>query len=292
MIRLAASRGGQFVYDVSDEACATAQLVLGLRQSRHFEGPRVPVKVNSIRIASLDQIEEDPDLILTTVTPKQMMDLTLLINAGNPGDLTVGFRGEAACAEFTAKPYREQRANLSLLCYGARFVYSNYRDNELLFSAPPSTYLTTVDTIESLAKTGGALCGCRTSDIPQEVIEAFERAGFAKGTDYFFGRIDGQGVRVYLAKDAHGRFDSITFHIPSKLDSAENAERHRHDLTRYFTAPFTVRARGPWLDIALHAKMGELSIDLLDHNSLRTATDQFIRRTRDGLRKVRLEARA
>jgi len=289
MIREIALQGGTYVYDKSDEACPTAHIVLGLRESKHIDiDLRVkPAETKSIVIASLDHMREEPDVILATVTPKQMMDLSIILQAGNPDLLTVGFRGEASCAEFTAKPFMEHKPNLSLLCNGARTIYSDFRDNEILFGAPPETYLHVADMIEKITKTGGALCGCRTSDIPQEVVDTFERAGLAKGIDFFFGRVNGRSVRAYLNKDLQGRLQFITFHLPVKMASEEEAEKAVQSLSQTLSPPFHASRRGNWLDLTMSANLGELSIDLLEEKSIGKALTEFVTKSTEALNRTR-----
>jgi uncharacterized protein (DUF169 family) len=290
MIREIALQGGTYIYDKSDEACPTAHIILGLRPSKRADMDlRIkPAETKSIVVASLDNMKEEPDVILATLTPKQMMDLATVLQAGNPDLLSVGFRGEASCAEFTAKPFMEHEPNLSLLCNGARTVYSDFRDNELLFGAPPETYLQAADVIEKITKTGGALCGCRTSDIPQEVTDTFERAGLAKGTDYFFGRMSGRSVRAYLNKDLQGRLEFITFHLPVKMSSNEEAAKAVQSLSQVLSSPFLASSRGPWLDVTVSANLGGLSIDLLEEKSIGKALTEFVNKSTEALNRVKV----
>ncbi len=80
MVRIASSRGDSFLYDRDDEACPTAQVVLGFREPKYMdvENRVEPSDTMKILVAPLDQMREDSDIILATLTPKQMMDLTVL----------------------------------------------------------------------------------------------------------------------------------------------------------------------------------------------------------------------
>jgi uncharacterized protein (DUF169 family) len=291
MVRIASLRGRTFLYDIHDEACPTAEVVLGFRAPKYTAiEPRVkPSDTRSVLITPMSEMREDPDVVLATLTPKQMMDLTVILQAGKHEFLSVGFRGEAACAEFTAKPYMERKPNLSLLCNGARMMHSDFRDNELIFGAPPEVYIQAAEVMERIAKTGGALCGCRTSDIPTEITEGFERAGLSKGTDYFFGKVDGNNIRAYLNKDFQGRLKFVTFHLPLKMGSEREAKEAAKRLERALSRPYRAGQRSYWLDLTLTASEDELGIDLLDGESVETAIKNFVNRATQHLARIGIE---
>lgn len=81
------------------------------------------------------------------------------------------------------------------------------------------------------------MCGCTISDIPKEIIRSLKSAGFEKGADYFFGKVDDISVRLYLNKDEKGRFRQITIYIPIKGKSVH--PNH----------PFQMTKREDWTDI-------------------------------------------
>jgi len=292
MVRIASLHGKTFLYDKTDEACPTAEFILGFREPKYskIEYRIEPSDTKSILIAPLDQMDADPDVIIATVTPKQMMDLTTILQAGKAELLSAVFKGEAACAEFTAKPYMEHEPNLSFLCNGARVVYSDFRDAEILFGASAQTYIHAAETMDRISKTGGALCGCRTSDIPMEIINEFEKAGFSKGTDYFFGKISGQNLRAYLNKDFQGRLKFITFHLPVKLTSAEETEEVAKKLQKTLTRPYSVNQRDYWLDLTMTATEDELAIDLRDGESIKKVTQEFGNRMKRYLNRIGVKA--
>lgn len=291
MVRMASSRGESFLYDRDDEACPTAQVVLGFREQKYtsVEHRVQPSDTMKVLVAPLDQMREDPDIVLATLTPRQMMDLTILLQAGKQELLSVEFRGEAACAEFTAKPYMEHRPNLSLLCNGARVIYSDFRDNELIFGAPPEIYVQAAEIINKIIRTGGALCGCRTSDIPTSIINEFERAGLSKGTDYFFGKVSGRNIRAYLNKDFQGRLKFVTIHLPVKMPLEREAEKAAERLKRLLSRPYRASQRGYWLDLTMTASEDELGIDLMDGETLKVAIEKFIDKSTQYLRKAGIE---
>jgi hypothetical protein len=292
MVRIASLHGKTFLYDKTDEACPTAEFILGFREPKYskVEHRIKPSDTKSVLIAPLDQMYGNPDVIIATVTPKQMMDLTTIIQAGKPELLSAGFKGEAACAEFTAKPYMEHKPNLSFLCNGARVVYSDFRDAEILFGASAHTYIHIAETMDRISKTGGALCGCRTSDIPMEIINEFEKAGFSKGTDYFFGKINGQNLRAYLNKDFQGRLKFVTFHLPVKLTSAEETEEAAKKLQKTLVRPYSVNQRGYWLDLTMTATEDELAMDLRDGESIKKVTHEFANKMKRYLNRIGIKA--
>lgn len=291
MVRIASLHGKTFLYDETDEVCPTAEIVLGFREPKyvHVELRVKPSDTRSILVAPLDQMDEEPDVILATLTPKQMMDLTVILHAGKHELMSVGFKGEAACAEFTAKPYMERKPNISVLCNGARVIYSDFRDNEVILGAPAETYVQAAKVMEKLVKTSGALCGCRTSDIPPEIISEFEKMGLSKGTDYFFGRINGENVRAYLNKDLQGRLKFVTFHLPLKMLSDKEAQEAAKKLAELLSRPYRVSQRGYWLDLTMSASEDQLAIDLRDGESIEIAIKKFVNKITKYLSRIGIQ---
>ncbi|MCS4542169.1 MAG: DUF169 domain-containing protein [Euryarchaeota archaeon] len=283
-----ASQGKALLFNKEDQTCPTAELCLGFTAPVYVDiEPRVkPADTKKVLVASIDQITEEPDVILAILTPRQMMDITTLLQAGKEELLSVGFRGEAACGEFTAKPYMEGKPNLSFLCNGARVVFSDYRDNEVIFGAPPEIYIQLAESIERLVKTGGALCGCRVSDIPIGVINEFEKIGLSKSTDYFFGRISNQDVRVYLNKDFQGKLKFITVHLPVKMPSDEKAEEATKKLEKILSRPYRASQRGYWLDLSIMASVDELGADIQSGKSMEITIKEVVNNMVRYLQKI------
>lgn len=292
IVRTASKQGKAFLYERPDEACPTAVTVLGFRTPRYSEATYSEKlsDTRSVLVASLDQINENPDVILAIVTPKQLMDLTAILQAGKNELLSVGFKGEAACAEFTVKPYIEHKANLSLLCHGARIIYSDYRDNELIFGAPPEVFVQMAEVMNRIAETGEALCGCRTSDIPAEIINEFQSAGMLKGTDYFFGRFVGQNIRAYLDKDFQGRLKFVTFHLPVRMTSDKEARKIVKKLQGVLSRPYRVSPRSYWLDLTMTASIDELGIDLFDAESIEIVAKEFVNKATQYLSRIGIKS--
>ena len=291
MVRTASKQEKAFLYERADEACPIAQTVLGFRTPRFAEARscKDPSDTKSVLVASLDHINENPDVILAILTPKQMMDLTTILQAGKSELLSVEFNGEAACAEFAVNPYIEHKANLSMLCHGARIIYSDFRDNELIFGAPPEVFVQTAEVMNGITKTGEALCGCRTSDIPAEVISEFQRVGLSKGTDYFFGKIARHNIRAYLGKGFHGRLKFVTFHIPVRMSSEREAREMVKKLQEVLSRPYRVSSRSYWLDLTMTAGVDELGIDLFDAESIEIAAKEFVNKVTRYLSRIEIK---
>jgi len=277
MLRQASAKGDQFQYGLEHEKCITAQRVLGFRdlepprtveQSQHLETERV-------LISPLSELHQTPDVVLAILTPRQMMDLTLVLREGGK-PLLAEFSGERACLEFFAKPYLEREPSVSLLCRGAREIYSDFRDDEIVFGAPFEVYVRVAENIERTARMGGALCGCRASDLPTQIVNEFGKIGLSKGTDYFFGKVKGRNVRVYLNKDLDGMLKSVTMHIPLRMTSEEEARDSVPRLRQSLPRTYFVNTRGYWLDITIRASEGELGIDLFDGLSVKAAIEKFV----------------
>jgi len=108
--------------------------------------------------------------------------------------------------------------------------------------------LNVIKPMKKLDEIDGSMCDCRTSDMPSGIIEEFEKIGFSKGTDYFFGRLNGLNVKTYLNKDA----------------------------------------RGIWLDLAVRSSMDALGIDLLERSSIKTVIERVVDEISLYLNKARI----
>lgn len=288
MVKLAALDGRTFIYPEKDELCPTAKIILGFCEPKFLEiEPRVkPSETKSIKIAPLNQFREEPDTILLVLTPKQLMDLNTILQIENRQPLVTRFKSEAACADFTAIPLMEKRPNISMLCRGSRFVYSDYRDYELIYGAPPEIIVQAFNALERLTKVRGALCGCRVSDIPESIVNAFEEAGLTKSTDFFFGRVEDLDIRVYLNKDSRGEVRSITLHLPIKTASKEKAKEMVLQMNEVATKSLIASQRENWVDLTMTATKNELSIDFEDAKSIKTAIKAFVDRAKLYLKMV------
>ncbi len=242
--------GKTYIVKKNDLDCPTGELVLGLRQSKysHVE-PSIKDEIKAVRIGTI----ENSDVILFLVNPEQAMTLSILL-----GGLSAEFKGEMAiCGEAVAKVYLEKKPNLSMLCNGAR-LFGGFAKNDMVIGMPYSDVMKLAEHIKKLTTTGGALCGCRVSDIPQDIIRSFEEIGFEKGTDYFFGKINGNNVRLYLNKDDQGRFKLMTIYLPLKGLGMIAAEE-----------PFKVKKRGDWTDIFAVINPQTIGINLYSSENLK-----------------------
>lgn len=227
-----ASLGKEFSIEIEDLACPNAELCLGFREPKYVEvEPRIKEHVERV---SIGKVTSDSDVILCVLNPEQIMTMSILL-----GGITPTFKGElGVCGEAVAKVYNDNKPNVTFLCNGAR-LFGGFRENELLLALPKDCFWELEKRIEGLLKTGGSLCGCRVSDIPNEVTKSFKQIGFEKGADYFFGKIEDKQVRIYLNKDESGRFKYLTFYLPMK-DLSDEIE---------VLPPFQKRQRGNWTDI-------------------------------------------
>jgi len=250
MVREASSLGKEFMVKSEDIACPNAELCLGFREPKYLEiEPRIKKKVKAVQIGKV----EDSDLALLVLSPEQVMTVSILL-----GGLKAEFKGEmAVCGEATARAYMEKKSSLTLLCNGAR-MFGNFRANELVLAMPIEQLKELNARVENLLKTGGALCGCRVSDIPAEIVQSFQRIGWEKGADYFFGKIDVYNVRIYLNKDEKGRFKLMTFYLPIKDLDREIKVKH----------PFQVKKRDNWTDIYAIFDPSEMGINLYSGENL------------------------
>ncbi len=174
------------------------------------------------------------------------MTLSILL-----GGITTSFKGEmGVCGEAVAATYNQKKPNLTFLCNGARLM-GGFRSNEIVMAIPAPEFESLAKKIENLLKSGGALCGCQVSNIPKEIVAAFKEAGFEKGSDYFFGKVDSQQVRIYLNKDTSGRIKQLTFYLPIKCE--EKITVH---------PPFQFKRRGNWTDVYAIFDIFEIGINL------------------------------
>ncbi|NOZ82256.1 MAG: DUF169 domain-containing protein, partial [Euryarchaeota archaeon] len=189
-----------------DEECHLSLIALGFQEPRYLDlQPRIqPAETKAVLVAPAEKLE-DADVVLMIATPRQVMEIAAML-----GGINARFAGEiAVCGEAVAEPLKSGSANVSFLCGGARML-GGYRDSELIVAAPPEVFAEIAEKVKALQKTCGALCGCRTSELPEQVITAMTEAGFEKGIDYFFGRVNSMNVRLYMNKDSSGRIEHLT----------------------------------------------------------------------------------
>ena len=229
-----AARGKSFIFTEDDFSCPSPIVTLGFSEPVYVDiQPRIsPANTKAVKIGPTSDIK-DPDVVLAILNPKQVMEVAILLNG-----IEAKFVGSmAVCGEGTARPYMEDKPNVTFLCGGAR-IYGGYKDAEIILGTPRETFKKLSAKVEELSKTCGALCGCLTSDISPNIIEGLKSQGFEKGTDFFFGKVDGQNVRIYLNKDLSGRIDFITIHVPIKGEVKVDDKTLR------------TSTRGRWTDIS------------------------------------------
>jgi len=235
-----AARGETLLMRAEDEECHLSLIALGFQEPRYLDlQPRIqPAETRAVLIAPAEKME-DADVLMMIATPRQVMEISAML-----GGIKAEFAGEiAVCGEAVAKPIKTGRANVSFLCGGARML-GGYRDSEVIIAAPPEVFAEIAEKVRALQKTCGALCGCRTSELPEQVVMAMSEAGFEKGIDYFFGRVNSRNVRLYLNKDTSGRIEHLTVHFPVRGE-VEVEE------------PLRVQKRGAWSDVYAILRNGE-----------------------------------
>ncbi len=258
-----AAKGNSFEAEVEDYSCPNAIITLGYEEPVYVDvQPRInPAKTKIVKVGPLEEMK-DPDIVLAILNPKQVMEVSSMLDG-----LEAVFKGSmAVCGEGVAMPYVENKPNVTFLCGGAR-TFGGYKDSELVLGAPAKVFAEMAEKIRNLSKTCAALCGCRTSDISPHIVKTFEKLGFEKGTDYFFGQVDGQKVRIYLNKDFRGRIKYVTLHIPVKGDVKVKE-------------PLKAKKRGPWTDISVTFTVGE-TIDVYTGKGLKEAVLDIVQKLRE-----------
>jgi uncharacterized protein (DUF169 family) len=258
-----AAEGESFLMYLEDEACPSAMVALGFEEPVYVDvQPRIsPADIKAVKIGPYEKLE-DPDVGLFIINPRQAMELSSILKG-----IQSKFGGAiAVCGEAAAYPYTEKSPNISFLCSGAR-VSADYKDNEVILGAPPETIKDLAKKIEVLSKTCGALCGCKTSDIPPRIIRSFQKIGFEKSTDYFFGKLDGKKIRIYLNKDFNGKVSYLTIHLPVKGEARA-------------TGPFTRSERGKWTDLSVTFNVKDIGVELNTGKGLKEFIEQVVEKVR------------
>jgi uncharacterized protein (DUF169 family) len=261
MVREAAD-GKTYVAELEDIACPNAEVTLGFQEPIYVDvQPRImPAETKAVKVGPLEKVK-DPDVILAILNPRQAMEVAALLDG-----IKAKFSGSiAVCGEATAIPYMEKKPNTTFLCGGAR-MFADFRESDLILGAPPEVFQELSERVEGASKSCTALCGCRTSDLSPRIIEGFKRLGFEKGTDYFFGKVNGVSVRIYLNKDLQGKIKYITVHLP--LKGEVKAKK-----------PLLVKKRGNWTDVAMTFGLGE-AIDLNTGKGIKEAVLDILEKVR------------
>lgn len=258
-VRKAAFERKEYVIKENDLSSFTPRIMLGFSEPQYVDiYPRVkPSETESVRVKPLERSENNPDIIVIISNPSCLMEIlqTLHKSTNKRLEASCTSEGSAIAGEAVALPYMEEEPNLTLLCGGARSI-GGYRDEELAFGIPFETFK---EMSESLAESNitDALCGCLMDDIPNHVKEAFTDMGFDKGTDHFFGRIEGRRLRFYLDKDKEGSLSQMSVHYPLKLESEEEASQLLETAREALLGEGLVRQRENWLDLVFTTNFSE-----------------------------------
>jgi len=116
--------------------------------------PRIPLgKYEAIAMAPLVYNPFEPDMVLIYANPAQMM---LLINALQHEKYEVMefyVVGESSCSDAIARCYLNQKASLTIPCYGER-RYGHAQDDELVMALPVGMMEQALNGLESLYRKG------------------------------------------------------------------------------------------------------------------------------------------
>ncbi len=259
MVRRSAVYGESFLFGVEELTCTSAELALGFTEPSYGEVyPRIkPANTKLVSVSPLEKTDKKPDVVIIVGNPRKIMRVSTVLSQLHEKQMVdAKFKGSfAVCGECTAIPYMENKANLSLLCNGAR-MFSGYRDDEIVMGFPLDDFIRIAESTEEKEITS-ALCGCIMDDIPAGAVSAIEKIGFGKGTDQFFGRFGEEIVRLYTPKDNDGKITSLTLHVPVKFKNSETAARVNEKARELLQMPVLHRVRDNWVDIALLLELGE-----------------------------------
>ncbi len=291
MLRLAASEGRTTHADRDDQLCPSADTILGFTEPADPDnGHRVkPASTKALVVAPLAGFLEPPEVVHAILTPRQAMEFAALVSAVRGAPLRAEFIGRAACGEFTAMPYQTGEANISMLCNGARALYSEFKDNEFILGAPSVLFADLSDKVGQLMKRGSSLCGCRTCDFPPQLVSAAEKIGFTRSVDYFMGHIEGVQIRFFLNKDLDGRPSLLTVQVPVRMKTEEEAKKASQAAQGLLVAPYSVVQRGPWLDIVMTSGLEAVGVDPMSGSGLEQVLAQTARRVAEMLPKLAKE---
>jgi hypothetical protein len=203
-------------------------------------------------------------MVHAVLTPRQLMEFAAIAYTMKGKAIHAELKGRAACYEFTAKPYITKEAYVSALCSGARTIYSNFRDNELVLGAPSDLFTEVVEGIEKISNSRGTLCGCRIGELPPGLLNCVGNLGFTKFSDYIAGVIEGLNLRLFFDKNASGKVGFLTVHAPVKFQSEEEANKAKKLLRYSFENSYTIGQRGPWLDIKATFSIEAVGVDPLN----------------------------
>ena len=237
----------------------TARVILGFTEPKYVDlYPRVkPARTKSVLVAPLEKMEHEPDVVVAITDPARMMQILQVLHRATRKRLEASMTSGASAiaGEAMALPYMEKRANLTLLCGGARSLVG-YEEDELAIGIPFDQFVKLADMLVE-PTLAAALCGCIMDEIPKHLKEAFIAFGFDKSTDHFYGEFRGKVFRFYLNKDELGLLTTATIHYPLKFKSEQEAQKligMAEELLVGLGGESTVIPRENWLDLILTLK--------------------------------------
>ncbi|MFQ6086011.1 MAG: winged helix-turn-helix domain-containing protein [Candidatus Bathyarchaeia archaeon] len=117
------------------------------------------------------------------------------------------------------------------------------------------------DRIDPAYVNTATLDGSRVIDLPPKVIDMFENQGLFRGTDYFFGKIDGHNVRVQLCKDSKGKYRLFRVHLTQKMPTKEEVDIATKRIKQVLTESCRVIQREGWLDVSVGMDISDGKVD-------------------------------
>lgn len=267
-VKEAALEPTNIILDTKDHACPNAELVLGYVEPKYVDLPyRVQKPTKAIRLTNPPN--EDSDLVIVIGTAKQMMDMSSLV-----GGITASFGEEGSfglCGEAVARVILEGKPSASLFCQGAR-VLAGFNDSEMVVGLPMDAARNLAIKIQDIEKGCSAMCGCLTSDIPPAIIQSFKEAGFEKSTDFFFGKVNGHEVKIYLDKDNDGRVHKLTVTLLLKGEVPD-------------TDMFIVKRRGNWNYVSTVVDLDSFSADIYTGQNLEDSIHALVEKIIERIKK-------
>ena len=240
----AATKEERIVLDEINLICSGALVSLGFVPGvfSESEGETKAVVVEPYR-------GQECDVVLVIATPDRIMKIASFYSQLFGEEIRAEFSGEnAVCGEATAKVKKEGKPNVSFLCEGAR-EYAGYKREEIVIGFPYETFRRMEEAIKR--EEVKSMCGCLMDDLPKDVVEKFEKMGFDKATDHFFGFHNGKTVKVYIFKDTN----ALGIYTSVKFKSEEEAEK----VVENYKGDYILLKRENWIDVSKIIEMDVVS---------------------------------
>ncbi len=137
---------GEFLYQLGSFQKKGAQLTMEMMprfREKQFSG---------IALAPLPEVDFDPDIIVLETVPEHLMWLALATIHQNGGRLEfTSSISNGTCVDTIVVPFKTQKLNVSLGCYGCRNA-TNIPDENLLVGFPGNQIQTILDNLQMLSE--------------------------------------------------------------------------------------------------------------------------------------------